>query len=309
MTLEQVEIRGTVYNYIKSEEVGTATGIIIAVNEKVRDKLLEFTGFIRDMFNPLFKDETIEKIVILSSTIKGMIKKAGVFFINSNGEMKKTLTNENSFVNYLKKQLKEKKIPYETINSLKFLKSESIKNNPNEEYFKILNNYYNPQSVNDTGFYVEGKMIEYGSTVLIKNLKSLVTQYDSLKDGTFNVPHSDQVILKINNNGVLSMGFIGEGTIRTNLGVNVTELEKWYKTDFEGPHEETLEKCKISLLHEYALIINESLNNGESLEEASKMYLKMYEDDLVEYSNPLNVLIPVNLLLVSIQNGDVEILK
>lgn len=314
MTLEQVEIRGTVYNYIKDERVCTATGLIIPIDKEARDKLLEFTGFVRDMLGPLFKDETIKKVVALSSTTKGMLKKTGFFFINSNGETEITLTNESEFVDYLGKRLEEKGIPCELVNTLEFLKSESEKDVPNEEYFKILNNYYNPQSVDDTGIYIDGEMVEYGATVRIKNLKGLVAQYKNLKEGTYGVPYAGQVIFTINEDGVHSMNLIGKGIVQTEEGKNLTQLEEWYRTDFEGSHEKTIEQCKVSLLNEYAFKINDLLKskNASNIESVNKKiyrHLKQYEEELIEYAEPLDVLVNMSILETSIKNGDAEIVK
>lgn len=311
--LSEINVHGVNYQYIDygdDNEVSTSVdGLIIPVDSDVRDKLLNVGGFYRDLLTPLSEDESINRIAVLSVTERGMSQLVGFFFDNDKEDMKISWTKEPKIVKYYENHIKEKDVAYENINTLEFL--QSLNKNENQKYFKVLDRYYNPISVDDTGLHLNDKVIGYGETVIIKDFQKMIDKHSNLKGSNLDTLSVDKIELNIYDGGPRLMGTIGSGKLYNKEGRLITRIEDYYYSyvdEKERDYEKFLNEYKLDLLHGFALRANERIKVcPEQKEEIVKDYMSQYEKELEEDNGPATQMIGLNLLLSCIEEGLVEI--
>lgn len=313
--LNEINVRGVTYQYIdygKENDVKTSVdGLVIPINYETREKLLDVGGFYRDLLTPLSEDETVSKIVVLSVTERGMSQLIGFFFDNGEDDMKTSWTKEPNIVKHYENHIKRKGITYENINTLKFLKAEGEKENTNEKYFIILDNYYNPISADDTGINIDGKVVQYGETLIIKDFQRMIDKHSNLKDSNLDKLKVDKIELDVYEDGPGFMGTIGDGKLYNQEGRVITSIEDYYYSfvddDKEG-YEAFLKEYQLDLLHTFASRANERINvHPEQKESIVNEYINQYEREMKEDNEPASQMIGLNLLLSCIEEGSVEI--
>lgn len=311
--LSEINVHGVNYQYIDygdDNEVSTSVdGLIIPVDSDVRDKLLNVGGFYRDLLTPLSEDETIKRIVVLSVTERGMSQLVGFFFDNGEKDMKVSWTKEPKIVKHYENHIKEKDVTYENINTLEFL--QSLSGDKTQKYFKILDRYYNPISVDDTGLHVNGKVVKYGQTIIINNFKKMIDKHSNLKGSNLDTLSVDKIELNIYDGGPRFMETIGSGKLYNKEGKLITRIEDYYYSYVnkkERDYEKFLNEYRLDLLHDFALRANERIKvYPEQKEEIVNGYMSQYEKELEEDNEPATQMIGLNLLLSCIEENLVEI--
>ena len=312
--LEQINVGGVTFQYINyndDEKHSSVAGLIAPITPESRKQILNVGGFWRDMLEPLRNDESIHRIVILSATEKGMKRIIGFFFDNNQPPFEVTWTKEPNVVQYYEKHLKDRDIPYENINTLSFLQAIEQDKEHNEKYFYLLDHYYNPVRPDDTGLHVGDDMIRYGQNITIKNLQSVVQQYDNLKNGVLGKLKVDTLKLKIHENGPHLFGTIADGTSYREDGRVVTNIEDYYYTHEDGNYksfEEFLKHHEIETIHYCAYQANERINRRpHKKDDIIAECNREIDAELRENNEPYNQMIGLNLLLVCIKENLVSI--
>lgn len=309
-SVQTITINDTDYQYIdypSDVQRSSVAGLIIPITSDVREKLLDVGGFYRDMLAPLRKDDTIKRIIILSVTEKGMEKITGFHFDNGNDEALQTSwTKEPNIAHYYAKHVDKKNISFEPINSLVF-----IKENPHEKFTNMLDHYYSPTRVDDTGIYIGDTMLHYGETVTIQPIEKLIKRYPHLEKSTFGQLSIDKCNLTINEKGPSLMGSIGSGPIYTKDGRIVSSLEDYYYRYIKKEDDnvfDTFESFKtaeeIDIIHGHAQRANRTLSQGHRNPE--NVMQKCFDDierDWVDVNNPSTEIIGLGLLLGAIEQG------
>lgn len=306
-------VHGEIYNYInyetedKSKPQTSVDGLIIKVTSENKEQLISATGFYRDLIKPLIEDEnnSINQIVILSVTTKGMAKLTGFFFDNGEDKMELSLTREPNIVKYYQSYIADKNVQSENINTLEFLANEI---NPNKNFFNILKYYYSPTSVEDIGFEIDGIPLKYGQTVIINNVQSLVNKHENLKGGKLDILDVDKIELKIYEDGPKLMSSIGKGLLYDQNGDIITSLKYYCIEEIEGDYAEFEKQCQLKDLHIFALRANEDINKRPHKKESIIAdCIQRYEREMEENSKPHYETIGVGFLLESINENLVTI--
>lgn len=301
------------YNYIQypegDEKISSVVGFIIPINEESRKKILNTGGFYRDLITTLFEDENrkIKRIVILSATLTGMITLTGFFFDDGSKNMKVSWTKEPNIGPFYSKNLKEKGVDFEIVNTLEFLANET---DTTKKFFSILEkNFYNPVSVDDTGIEVNGENVEYGKTLIINDVQKIVQKFPQLKDEVLGKLNIDKIELKVNENGPGFMGTIGSGKLINKNGEVITVIYDYYVSyveegqtfeDFQNEHiMESLENTAYKI----NLNITKRPNKKQTIIED---YLKTYDRECQEESEPVSEIIGLNFLLACIEENLVK---
>lgn len=290
-------------NYgIESKSTTSVDGLIVPINSEIKKQLITVTGFYRDLLEPLLKDEnnSINQIVILSVTTTGMAKLTGFFFDNGNDEMELSLTKEPNIVRYFEKYIQGKNVPCQSINSLRFLKTQT---NP-RNFSTLLKYYYNPKSVDDIGFEIDGQPLHYGQTVFINNVQSLIEKYDNLKQGKLGLLNVNKIELNIYPDGPKIMSSIGEGLLYDQNDEIVSSLKYYCIEEIEGDFEEFSNQCEMESIHICALQANEEINKRPHKKDSIiQECVQRIERELKENKEPYYETIGIGFLLASIKEN------
>lgn len=207
---------------------------------------------------------------------------------------------------HYKKHLDKKEIAYSNINSLDFLSK--LNQNDNLQYFNILDYYYNPISINDTGIYLKNeKMINYGQKITITNFKKIIDKHPSLKNGRLDKLNAHEMELFVNEKGLGFNNGIAEGKAYDEKGNLITNIYDYYILSNQQEDFITFfDNDKKELAHMYALKINKKINSSNKNEIINK-YSKEYQEELDESLEPAYILITLDVLMSSIEENLVSL--
>lgn len=302
-TIETIEVAGKEYKYLQyPDNKSSVNGLVITITPEVRENMLGVGGFYRDILEPLSKDDSIEEVVILTVTERGMKHLTGFFFPNGE-KIKTSWVGEYNIAKHYADHLDKKNVPFEIINSLEYLK-----NNPKEEYLQILTDYEEPKTEDDTGIHLDGEVIPYGETVVIKDVQKMVEKYPNLAEGVMGKLNVDNIQLKINENGLGLFNIIGSGTLYQKDGTVITVEEGYFHTYYEKEENETFEEYEkqadIERIHYHAEKANQRLTRGYfSKERIMVECIEGIEKDRKEIQEPVGELIEISYLLAAIEMG------
>lgn len=312
----QTSVQGKTYNYIQyaegDEKISSVVGFIVPIDSNSKKKLLNTGGFYRDLTIPLFKDEQgkIKRIVILSVTGVGMKTLTGFFFDDETNDMEVNWTTEPKIGPFYSRNIKDKGVDFETINTLEFLANET---DTSKKFFEILtSNYYNPISIEDTGVKVNGEIVKYGQTVMINDVQTIVQKIEHLKDGNLGKLNVDKIELTLYKDGLKLMGTIGDGKLINKDGKVITVIEDNYASYAnEGQSfEEFINEYNFELIENTAYSINEGIKRRPHRKESiMEDYISIYEKHLKESSEPMSEMIGLNFLLACIKENLVTLAK
>lgn len=240
------------YNYIEYEDGTTTTDTIkLTIDDDTREFLSQLTGFMGEMLNP--KNANEMTIVNVQVPIKGEI--TAICIPNK----KSKLTTAGRFMKSVRSKLEN--IDYKKTNSL-----QEIYDNPEYDLNFILEEYVNPKCVNDTGVYLNNKMIGYEEKVFAKkdSIQKIIDYLIEMKE--------DNKVYK--NAPITNMKFKLNKPNPFNLDVDVT-FEIYGETynyihdnvttelgrvPTKEEYDEYLKQYEIETLHSYAVDLNKKLN-------------------------------------------------
>lgn len=306
-TLKTITINNKDYTYIHTidkdgKEDTTVAGVIITIQPDTVEKLNHVKGFFGNLLEPLLKntDKDIEKVLILGLTRKGMEQFTGIYFYNSENIIYQSLTNEPSIVSYLSDQLTEKDVSYEEINSLEYLRD-----HPNEKINHLLDKYYSPRRIDDTGLYIDNEMVYYGDELEVKNIPKMVKDLE-LEHTSIHKIQPSRLLIKISDKGPRMMGSIGRIEFEKN-GKPLTDNEGYFYSGMfdtgETDYEKFVEKEKMDLIHATAIRINKALSirTKEKHARTIEYYSRDLTDSMMETKDPF-----VEVLLIRVLNAMLE---
>lgn len=229
--LEKV-INGETYKYIEYKKEGdlpltSVDGMVIILDEETKCKLSGFGGFYRDLMSPLLgvESDSIVRLVALSSTTPGMNQLTGFFFETDTEKMMVSWTAEPRIVEHIYRRILKEDVSISVINSLDFLED---LDESNSKFSKILDNYYSPLCVDDTGLYIDGVMINYGDQLVIKKLQQAIENNPRLRSKNILRMKVDSIELTVNENGIGTNGIIGSGISKKKCGSTISSIESYY---------------------------------------------------------------------------------
>lgn len=300
--LKQITLNDKIYNYIKYEDGSTTTDTItLTIDNHTRELLNNLTGFMGKMLDP--KDSNEMSIVNIQVPIKGELTAICI----PNYETK--LTSSGKFMKAIRAKLKN--MDYKITNSL-----QEISDNPEYELDFILDEYVNPKCANDTGIYLNEKMIDYEEELIAKedSIQIIIDHLITLNEN--NEVYKDAPItnmkFKLNKpnpfNLDVDVTFNLHGEPFSYAHDNITEELNRVPTKKE--YEEYLKQDEIETLHSYAADLNNKFNrrnfNEHQRNERMKSMWASYKQEINVYrkdqfslyiSHPLlNELIEMKLL-------------
>lgn len=307
--IKTVEVQGKELQYIDFKDKThkspntSVDGLVVKINKETKDKMLDTGGLYRDLLTPLTQHESIDKVIILTVTTKGMICLTGYYFESQNVIVDCTLAKEPSLAFHYKFHLDQKEVPYENINSLEFMK---VSNN---NYSYLLDNYYSPTCVNDSGIVMNGEIIPYGSNLVIENFGKLVEKFPKLKESPIGKLNADKLILKMHNSPRIA-GIVGLAEVVTKEGHKVSDLESYYVNYHHSSREEEnkdnfedfKEMIIIDHIHSEALSANKQIDRRPKMkEEFIQKAVKNHEQFVNENNDPVKEYVQLDVLLEAIK--------
>lgn len=193
--LKHITLGDEDYFYIENgDRIRSIDGYRFEVDEDVRYYFGNTGGFVRDMFDPL-QNEFVKEVIILfiEVPIKGQL--VGIYFKSEGGfEDEYRLTSAGRFIEVVKDKLNEGEIDFEVINTL-----EEVYKHPEYKMSIFLDEYVNPKSVNDTGFYIGDVMVGFNENIETVNEYSVREVLDCLGEmDAKTLIYKDLEISKIN---------------------------------------------------------------------------------------------------------------
>lgn len=296
--LFSVNIEGEVYNYIQDQNESSVDGFIVKIKDNQKELVNESTGFYRQLLTKAMETENLREIIVLTVTSKGMVPLTGIFSTDGD-KIDFILTKEPNIGQYIANYLGDKGIQSEKINSLQF-----IKENKDTPYSELLKFYYNPKSVDDTGFELNGSPIKYGEIVLIDNVQSLIQQHENLQGGKLDKLNVNQIKLTLYKDGPKLSASIGAGLLIDENGETVSSLKYYCIDEIEGDYETFKQQCELEDLYIFALDANKQIDQRPHKKESIIAdCVRLVENEMKENNEPYKENIGVGFLMEALKNN------
>lgn len=261
--LMQIQLGNSSYNYIENENGTTnVDGYKFTLTDSFRKTLGNKGGFLRDFFKPS-QNEQVEFVTVLfaDSPIKGHTVGAyfeGKDFFDFN------LTTSGRFIEVVKDMLDDEEVDYEVINSLEH----SYKD---ERMIFILDEYNNPEIVDDTGLFIGDKMVDYGNLLITKNpefANEVINELIEINDENKLFAGSEKVVAKVKPHNPFNLDvelvFFQNEHEPFNF-IHQEFYKKHGKTPDSNEYENEINLIEVDLLHSYGLVANEKIDRNREL--------------------------------------------
>jgi len=263
--LKNIVVGNKEYTYIDNKEGDSSvSGMELNVTTKVKEELVENVGgMTRDIFKKIDEDKTIHTIVILMVTSGGMTKRIGIY-MKGKDEIYDRYTEEQSFFSHLKNKFIDKGIHFKEINSLEY-----IRDNEDIDRTIIMEEYYNPKCLDDTGMYLEEEMIDFGKVLKVKDVNKLY-DFCGIKDRTLLKRYQPDKVELVISEELPTTIFGSGGRLKFKKNgdylLNTTGIILKNK-DVGVEHAESLSQLKDKDILTYAIKVNDRIDEIKDKEE------------------------------------------